>query len=384
MRARTERFESLTSPAFIAALALLVVNDFALKPLFHNALTGKLSDFAGLFAVTLFAVAAWPQHRHMAGSLIAAAFVFWNTGYADPLVAWLNALSPFTVGRTVDLTDVVALPMVPFALWAEPRLRVWPLPRALKVGLAVLAPIAFAATTRVPYVVRSTTEVTAAALVDETEIQNLIDDVAGRHGLRCQVCDPIEQGRVYLQRSKGPESLTVNFDAARSAVFFSTTGWSRDGRRGVLALAADIRAALSERFPGAVAVVFEEAHDWPAPLETTLFTISAPSGDELAVDVAEGAKRTLSAIVEDVVRAHGLRADAGSLIYYAGRRVGVSAAERDFVLSPTVESNATLRVGITRHSASFEALQRAVAQDLEGRLNAAFGPANVRREGHSR
>ena len=68
------RLESLASPAFIASLALLVINDAALKPLLHNAFTGKLSDFAGLFALTLFAATLWPRQRRLVGAAIAAAF----------------------------------------------------------------------------------------------------------------------------------------------------------------------------------------------------------------------------------------------------------------------------------------------------------------------
>jgi hypothetical protein len=161
MRSLSERFTSLASPAFIAALVLLVVNDFALKPLLHNALTGKLSDFAGLFALTWFVAAAWPRRRRLTAALVGAAFVFWKTGYSEPLIAWLDAAVPFAVGRTVDLIDLVALPMVPLALWMEQRLEPMPLPRALTIGLAVLAPVAFTATSRAPFVVRSTTRVSA-------------------------------------------------------------------------------------------------------------------------------------------------------------------------------------------------------------------------------
>ena len=67
MPAPIGRLQSLASPAFITALALLVVNDFALKGLFHNALTGKVSDFAGLFALTLFVATLWPRHARIAG-----------------------------------------------------------------------------------------------------------------------------------------------------------------------------------------------------------------------------------------------------------------------------------------------------------------------------
>ena len=121
MLARLNRLEELPSPAFIASLALLVLNDFVLKPVFHNALTGKLSDFAGLFALTLFVATLCPSYRRVAGWAIAAAFTFWKTSYAESLIEAWNAVAPFAVGRTVDLTDLVALSMIALAVWAAPR-----------------------------------------------------------------------------------------------------------------------------------------------------------------------------------------------------------------------------------------------------------------------
>lgn len=47
-------FSILVSPGFLLCLCLLLLNDFILKSEFHNALTGKLSDFAGLFIFPLF------------------------------------------------------------------------------------------------------------------------------------------------------------------------------------------------------------------------------------------------------------------------------------------------------------------------------------------
>jgi hypothetical protein len=153
------RLESLASPAFMAALALLVLNDFVLKPLLHNALTGKLSDFAGLFALTLFIATLWPRHRRLSAWAIAAAFTFWKTSYAEPLIELVNAISPFQLGRTVDITDVVALPMIPLAVWAAPRLGPLPLPRVLQWVLVVIALVAFTATSRARYIARSTVDV---------------------------------------------------------------------------------------------------------------------------------------------------------------------------------------------------------------------------------
>jgi hypothetical protein len=37
---------ALASPLLLVSLAVLLLNDFALKPFFHHALAGKLSDLA--------------------------------------------------------------------------------------------------------------------------------------------------------------------------------------------------------------------------------------------------------------------------------------------------------------------------------------------------
>lgn len=379
MRVRSDRLESLASPAFIAALALLVINDFALKPLFHNTITGKLSDFAGLLALTFFVATLWPRHARLGAALIAFAFTFWKTSYAEPLIETWNAVAPFAFGRTVDLTDLVALPMIPLAVWLAPRQRQWPLPRALQISLVVLAPLAFTATSAPQYHVRSTLDMSSAALVDEAALRAFVDEVAEDHGLRCSICDSLDEGRVYSQNSseRAPNELTVNLDAERQQLFYITSDYGRAARKKVLSLSEDIHAGMQERFPGVTAIEFVEGLD-ALSRDSTVFTIQLPVTG-LSVETAEQAKRTLSSIVEEVVRAHGLRTDEKALVYYAGRRFGASASDRDLILSPMGESNSVLRVGVTRRTENYAALHEAIIVDLAGRLAAAFGEAAVTR-----
>lgn len=46
--------KKLGNPVFLIALFILILNDWVLKHTFNNTLTGKLSDFAGLFAFAFF------------------------------------------------------------------------------------------------------------------------------------------------------------------------------------------------------------------------------------------------------------------------------------------------------------------------------------------
>ncbi|MET0645507.1 MAG: hypothetical protein ABW208_02735 [Pyrinomonadaceae bacterium] len=146
----------LTSPGFVAGLLLLLANDFLLKPVFHNAATGKLSDFSGLFVFPLFWSALAPRLRREIYALAALGFVFWKSVYAQPLIDGWNSLGVLRVDRVVDPTDLVALVALP-ASFAYLRRHVaaerrpWPLAprRALACAALLLSVFAFAATSRV-------------------------------------------------------------------------------------------------------------------------------------------------------------------------------------------------------------------------------------------
>ena len=297
----------------IAALALLVLNDFALKPLLHNALTGKLSDFAGLFALTLFAATLWQQHSRLAAWAIAASFTLWKTSYAQPLIEALNAVSPFPFGRTVDLTDLIALPIIPVAVWTAPRVAPWPLPKLLQLGLVAFALIAFTATSRARYVARETMDVTQVSLVDEDALQTVFDEIADERGLRCATCVPLSEGRVYVPKvDSDVRALIVQLDA-RQTLLFTVSGYDR--RRDVRSLARHVRGELEDRFPDMA--IIDKTTDLQTVVEgdTTVFVVRAPRARS-----HEDVTRTMSSIVADVAQARGLDTSAEP----SGRSQGLS------------------------------------------------------------
>lgn len=139
----------LLSPLLLGSLALLVVNDWVLKAAFHNGLTGKLSDFAGVAALALCLRALLPARRTAACVLAGAAFALWKSPAAQPLMDGWNALGWMTVGRVVDWTDLVALLVLPFIHRYLPPPAPAMLPRragAVAVGAACM--LAFAATSQ--------------------------------------------------------------------------------------------------------------------------------------------------------------------------------------------------------------------------------------------
>jgi hypothetical protein len=108
------------APLPLAALALLAVNDHLLKPLLHDALTGKLSDVAICFLLPLLVSAAlgvavgWSARRRLwIGAAIATA-VFASLELSDAAVGLYRQV--FGRVATRDATDLLTLLVVPLAV----------------------------------------------------------------------------------------------------------------------------------------------------------------------------------------------------------------------------------------------------------------------------
>lgn len=105
-----DRLKDLLSPFFIFFLLLLITNDLILKGIFNNALTGKLSDFSGLFIFPIFWSAIFPKQKLLIFISTAVVFTFWKSELASPII---QLLKPYIgIGRTADLSDLMAVPMI--------------------------------------------------------------------------------------------------------------------------------------------------------------------------------------------------------------------------------------------------------------------------------
>jgi hypothetical protein len=130
----------------MGGLGLLLLNDLILKQQFHNGLTGKVSDFAGLFILPLFLTALFPRFRRHLYVLTAFSFILWKSTYAQPLIEGWNGLLFFSIGRTVDYSDFLALLVLPFSyVYSLIPSRV-PTQRVAIICVALISLFAFTAT----------------------------------------------------------------------------------------------------------------------------------------------------------------------------------------------------------------------------------------------
>ena len=109
------KFELLTSELFILGIITLLVNDFYLKYEFSNALTGKLSDFAGLFIFPFFLSIFFPKQILKVYFSTSFLFVFWKFQISDGFINWISDSLNLAFYRTVDSSDLIALSVLPLS-----------------------------------------------------------------------------------------------------------------------------------------------------------------------------------------------------------------------------------------------------------------------------
>ncbi len=106
----------ILSPGFLLGLAILAGNDFFWKSLYHNWLTGKLSDFAGLWSISLFTIAIVRMPPRFVILSWGIVFLLWKSSYSQPLIDFWNQAGLPTVERIADPTDYIAITTLPLAL----------------------------------------------------------------------------------------------------------------------------------------------------------------------------------------------------------------------------------------------------------------------------
>ncbi|MCO6162991.1 hypothetical protein [Flavobacterium sp. NRK F7] len=132
---------------FLLAVGILLLNDFFLKATFHNAITGKLSDVAGLFAFPYFISLVFPKKVKLNYVVSVLLFITWKWEGIEPLLQWFQSIG-IGINRTVDYTDLYALAIVPLSYWYwfNPTKTIILLPKTTKPAIIYLCSFAFIAT----------------------------------------------------------------------------------------------------------------------------------------------------------------------------------------------------------------------------------------------
>lgn len=139
-----------TSPGFILSLILLLLNDHLLKSLFPGFLTGKLSDFAGVFLVSLLLLSVRRIPAMISLVAFALFFIWWKSPWSTAFIATWNQSGLWSIQRVVDAGDLFALLMLPLGYLYYRHHRPLAISRVLRIPVVAAATFAIAATSA-PY-----------------------------------------------------------------------------------------------------------------------------------------------------------------------------------------------------------------------------------------
>ncbi|AEE53124.1 hypothetical protein [Haliscomenobacter hydrossis] len=142
---KQEQLHKLGHPLFLLSITILAINDWVLKTTFHNALTGKLSDFAGLFALPYFLSTFFPKRKLLIHLIIGLMFILWKSECIQAVIDLVNTWG-IALGRTVDPSDNIALVSTIISYGLFERIRAYPLRLILYKTIAVFSVLSFLAT----------------------------------------------------------------------------------------------------------------------------------------------------------------------------------------------------------------------------------------------
>lgn len=140
----------ISSPGFITALILLLLNDHLLKYQFPGIITGKLSDFSGLFIVGLLTISVQQTRASLSFTLVVLLFIWWKSSFSTPVITAWNDLMPWPIQRVIDYTDLVALLSLPAAHYYWRCHRTLALSRLLRIPLYTATVFGITATSMMP------------------------------------------------------------------------------------------------------------------------------------------------------------------------------------------------------------------------------------------
>ena len=259
----------LTTWPFLAALTLLLLNDWLLKDTFHNFVTGKISDFSGVAVIAFLLFAGLPKQRIGSYVLIISAFSWWKSPLSGEFIQFVNSYSPMRIDRVIDCTDLWALWVLPVCHYVAINLQKFNV-RSLASRKVVTFPLAFITlfaimgTTRVPthqqYVIQPISNTTK---VNRNDLFDAIATVAAKHDLVCENCSAGSENSMFVSQgysSKGSGiSMSYTF-LENNAVSFLIEAWPggfpviflphTSGQEKADALRKSLKSMIAEKFEG--------------------------------------------------------------------------------------------------------------------------------------
>lgn len=176
----------LFHPLFLVSLCLLLLNDFFWKHQYHNAFTGKISDFTGLIVFVFFFATFIPRGKKWISIITAILFILWKTELADSFISFFNSLQVLEIARVLDYSDwlaIIVLPVCHFIINEKSPVKLQLLSEKVAFGLiAIVATFAITSTSKASFYCQPGLPSGSIALNKSYKVKGTVEEVKHRLG----------------------------------------------------------------------------------------------------------------------------------------------------------------------------------------------------------
>ena len=215
-----------TSWPLIFSAIILLVNDHIFKYSYPGLLTGKASDFAGIFLLVLVLRSIFNKNTLLVSIAVAIFFIWWKSPMSQAAIDLVNSVSPVSIHRTIDYTDLVALLMVPLANHVFKNKANYSVTgkfgKFIKFPAICLSALSIMATSAV--VPRDDYYIRSSEQEQKIDIPSVVESITATltyFDLKCISCDPTKREGVFKNKK-----IMVNYNVLENddGVRFRVTG----------------------------------------------------------------------------------------------------------------------------------------------------------------
>jgi hypothetical protein len=178
------------------------LNDHVFKYSFPGIVTGKISDFSGIFLIVIVLRDAFPKRVLETSVLVAGLFLYWKSPYSQGLIEFINTYSPIGFIRTVDYSDLVAFVVIPVAHFVYEKRNRYTLKlniaELIKIPAIVLTVLGITGTSALyqpdKYEIRKES---SSERIDIVKAISAIENVTSPRNLICKKCNPLDNEGLY-------------------------------------------------------------------------------------------------------------------------------------------------------------------------------------------
>lgn len=98
---------------FLSCVIVLFLNDHLFKFQYKSWFTGKLSDVVGIILLPMLLTYLFPKLKENSVFTAGLLFIFWKSPFSESFIKIYNIISPISIHRIVDYSDLLVLLLLP-------------------------------------------------------------------------------------------------------------------------------------------------------------------------------------------------------------------------------------------------------------------------------